>query len=170
MDRPYSIYDMISNVKRHLDCPYEKILNGSIESRLTSKNKKLILSFLASELQTAKITASRPVVEEGGTLNLAGKSAYQDLKKLIMVMKMGKPPVDIAPSKLFDQIVKKLENLLDGSKIESLIEKGMIREALTPMHCDKIDALAKIMHQVIIFRPSPGKNMHFRIMHQEKIC
>ena len=143
------MYDMISNNKRHLDCPYEKILNGSIESRLTSKNKKLILSFLASELQTAKITASRPVVEEGGTLNLAGKSAYQDLKKLIMVLKMGKPPVDIASSKLFDQIVKKLENLLDGSKIENLIEKGMIREALTPMHCDKIDALAKIMHQVI---------------------
>ena len=86
MDRPYSIHDMISNDKRHLDCPYEKILNGSIESRLTSKNKKLILSFLASELQTAKITASRPVVEEGGTLNLAGKSAYQDLKKLIILI------------------------------------------------------------------------------------
>ena len=153
MDRPYSIPDIISNDQRHLDCPYEKILNGSIESRLTSKNKKLILSFLASELQTAKITASRPVVEEGGTLNLAGKCAYQDLKKLIMVLKMGKPPVDIAPSKLFDQIVKKLENLLDGSKIENLIEKAMIRDALTPMHCDKIDALAKIMHQVIIFSP-----------------
>ena len=67
-----------------------------------------------------------------------------------MVLKMGKPPVDIAPSKLFDQIVKKLESLLEDSKMENLIEKGMIREALTPMHCDKIDALAKIMHQVII--------------------
>ena len=131
-----------------MDCPYENILNGSIESRLTSKNKKLILSFLASELQTVKIIASRPVIEEGGTLNLAGKSAYQDLKKLIMVLKMGKPPVDIAPSKLFEQIVKKLEVLLDGNNVENLIEKGMIRDALTPMHCDKIDALAKIMHQV----------------------
>lgn len=140
------VFDLSASL-RHLDCPYENILKGSIESRLTSKNKKLILSFLASELQTAKITASRPVVEEGGTLNLAGKSAYQDLKKLIMVLKMGKPPVDIAPSKLFDQIVKKLESLLEDSKMENLIEKGMIREALTPMHCDKIDALAKIMHQ-----------------------
>jgi len=107
------VFDLSASL-RHLDCPYENILKGSIESRLTSKNKKLILSFLTSELQTAKITASRPVVEEGGTLNLAGKSAYQDLKKLIMVLKMGKPPVDIAPSKLFDQIVKKTRKSTGG--------------------------------------------------------
>ena len=35
------------------------------------------------------------------TLELAGADGYLHLKKLIMLLKMGKPPVNIPPEKLF---------------------------------------------------------------------
>ena len=43
------------------------------------------------------------------TLELAGAEGYAHLKKLIMLLKMGKPPVNIPPEKLFSAIGGKFE-------------------------------------------------------------
>ena len=44
------IYDL-TDILKQLDCPYQCLITGPIETRLAGRNKLVVLSFLASELQ-----------------------------------------------------------------------------------------------------------------------
>ena len=62
------------------------------------KLKKYPSQTKAEKMKVVKDRAST------STLELAGADGYAHLKKLIMLLKMGKPPVNIPPEKLFSAI------------------------------------------------------------------
>lgn len=74
---------------------------------------------------------------------MAGPDGYHHLKKLIMMLKMGKPPATIPADQLFKAIIDKLEVMLQGKMTSDLIRRALIDVPLSPMQCDKMDNLAK---------------------------
>ena len=56
-----------------------------------------------------------------------------------------KPPANIPPQKLFGGICGKIDNLLNGKEISTVIDAPVVKGTITPMHCDKMEKLAKIM-------------------------
>lgn len=137
----------LSAVLRTLNWPYGSLVKTESGGLNSKKMKLRILSFLSSELMASKIIAINDSTSNTSTLEVAGKQAYSNLKKLIMLLKMGKPPTDISSEKLFGGIISKINTILSGRCLDNVIEPPMIKGFLTPMHCDKIDALAKVMNQ-----------------------
>ena len=82
-------------------------------------------------------------MQSSSTLEMAGADGYSHLKKLIMLLKMGKPPATIPADQLFKAITDKVEQMLQGKVASDYIRRALIDVPLSPMQCDKMDNLAK---------------------------
>ena len=54
---------------------------------------------------------------------------------------MAKPPKTITGEQLFKGIIGKVDKACNGKSLEKIIGESMLKQKLTPMHMDKINAL-----------------------------
>ena len=115
----------VSSVLRELECPYDGIYSGPYEQRFVeTKNKVCLLTYLASEIQAEKIYGQTKMdVSDNGVLDHAGKEGYQQMKGLIKMLKMQKPPKTITSQQLFTGINKKIDTILKGRLVSDVIGK-----------------------------------------------
>ncbi|CAL8072480.1 unnamed protein product [Orchesella dallaii] len=100
-----------SGLLKELGCPYGSIMEQPLGSRFdTPEKKKVVLSFLLSELQAARITyVHKPKQLK---VELDESPTAKILRELIMELGLGKPPETITVAALWNNINSKVVTLL----------------------------------------------------------
>lgn len=107
----------LSSFLKELGCQYSQLMAGSVNERLrTEFNKMLVLDYLLTELKSARmIHANKP--DTTLKVNLNESSTAVDLKSMLLVLKLPKPPTNISPKILFDKVAAKLKEYISKSSV-----------------------------------------------------
>ncbi|XP_026536672.1 protein FAM98A [Notechis scutatus] len=129
----------ISGLLGEMNCPYTTLTSGEVTKRLLNqKNCLLLLTYLISELEAAKmlcVNAPPKKAQEG-----AGSEVFQELKGICIALGMSKPPANITMLQFFSGIEKKLKETL--TKVPSNhVGKPLLSKPMGPVHWEKIEAI-----------------------------
>ncbi|XP_070590248.1 protein FAM98A [Erythrolamprus reginae] len=129
----------ISGLLGEMNCPYTTLTSGDVTKRLLNqKNCLLLLTYLISELEAAKMlyVNTPPKKAQEGT----GSEVFQELKGICIALGMSKPPANITMLQFFSGIEKKLKETL--AKVPSNhVGKPLLSKPLGPIHWEKIEAI-----------------------------
>lgn len=113
----------LSGFLRECRCPYKCLTDGPVEQRLSSKENKLILlDYLLSELQAARISATSATQLNNDVVNVSmsdmGEMNAADLLKQMMIsINIPKPPSDVTARLLIDRLTEKISDLISSSSV-----------------------------------------------------
>ncbi|KAM4694095.1 protein FAM98A [Discoglossus pictus] len=129
----------ISGLLTEMCCPYTSLTSGDVTKRLLNKkNCLLLLTYLVSELEAAKmlcVNIPAKKDQDGG-----GSEVFKELKIVCMTLGMSKPPASITMFQFFSGIEKKVKETL--SKVPpSHLGKPLLGKTLGPSHWEKIEAI-----------------------------
>ncbi|ODM93853.1 Protein FAM98A [Orchesella cincta] len=117
-----------SGLLKELGCPYSSIMEQSLGSRFDApEKKKIMLNFLLSELQAARITyVHKPKQLK---VELDESSTAKILREVIMELGLGKPPETITVAALWNNINGKVTNLLKTTGTLDPLFEGFLSPA-----------------------------------------
>lgn len=102
-----------SGLLKELGCPYNTIMEQPLNSRFDAADKKkIMLNFVLSELQAARITWVHSTKSKQLKVELDESSNAKILREIIMELGLGKPPENIAIAQLWNNINGKLATVL----------------------------------------------------------
>ncbi|XP_062863338.1 protein FAM98A [Trichomycterus rosablanca] len=132
----------MSGLLTELACPYPSLTHGAVTQRLLNANNcVLLLSFLVSELEAARMTlVNKPQAAQDGGTETSSSEAFLELKGICMALKMSKPPSNISMFQFFSGIEKKLKEAF--SRVPpSHVGAPLLKKNLGPLHWEKIEAI-----------------------------
>ncbi|XP_052436376.1 protein FAM98A isoform X1 [Carassius gibelio] len=129
----------MSGLLAELCCPYPALITGEVTKRLLNANNcLLLLSFLISELEAARMILVNHPQKKGQ--ETGGSKVFMELKGICMALGMSKPPPNITMFQFFSGIEKKLKEAL--SKVPPAhIGEPLLKKPLGPVHWEKIEAI-----------------------------
>lgn len=138
----------VSGFLQEYGCPYTSLKSGDINSRLSTKqNRILLLFFLTSELLAAKMHfASNPENQIPGSLDTNGAngstsgSIFHELDLVRQGLGMVAPPANITNQMYFSSLEKKLGAALKQIPAD-VLSRPIFSKQLGPAHWEKIEAI-----------------------------
>nr|CAD7262357.1 unnamed protein product [Timema shepardi] len=160
----------VSSFLKELGCGYSCLLEGHMSERLhTRKNRVLLLDFLLTELEAARmVLVNKPELNKTMELQLLANtlvvlsstsedgetevrisnesSTASDLKNMLIALKFPKPPANITPGLLFGKVETKMKEVLSKATPE-LIGKPLFTGVLSEKQWHQLEELHKEMQQ-----------------------
>jgi hypothetical protein len=102
----------LSSLLKELACPYSTVMDPSLNERFESpESRKIVLNFLLSELQAARMLFLSRASEECKSMNvdLAESTTAKILKDICQELDLGKPPESITAEKMWSGIIPKVK-------------------------------------------------------------
>ncbi|KAG7328737.1 hypothetical protein KOW79_008681 [Hemibagrus wyckioides] len=132
----------MSGLLTELACPYSCLTRGDVTHRLLNANNcQLLLTFLISELESARmvlVNAPQRKVQDGGGSSCS--ELFLELKGICVSLGMSKPPSNITMFQFFSGIEKKLKEVL--SKVPPRhVGEPLMTKALGPLHWEKLEVI-----------------------------
>ncbi|KAK3538284.1 hypothetical protein QTP70_034768, partial [Hemibagrus guttatus] len=132
----------MSGLLTELACPYSCLTRGDVTHRLLNANNcQLLLTFLISELESARmvlVNAPQRKAQDGGGSSCS--ELFLELKGICMSLGMSKPPSNITMFQFFSGIEKKLKEVLSKAPPRHVGEPLMTK-ALGPLHWEKLEVI-----------------------------
>jgi hypothetical protein len=152
----------LSGFLRECNCPYSALTDGSIDQRLASKsNKLLLINYLVTELQAARITATVNMltddvqhmkINRAAASTVSKHSEVADLLKQTMIaLGIPKPPDNITAALLFEKFGSKISELL-SSMPERHLGKPLLCSELSEAQWESVEFIAQAMRQDYEYR------------------
>lgn len=102
-----------SGLLKELGCPYGNIMDQPMGSRFdTTDKRKILLNFVLSELQAARILYVHNTKSKQLKVELDESSTAKILREIILELGLGKPPENITTTTLWNNISGKIQALL----------------------------------------------------------
>ncbi|XP_043932295.1 protein FAM98A-like [Protopterus annectens] len=129
----------VSGVVSELQCPYQSLTSGSVTDRLTTnENCLLLLLFLCSELQAARLLFTR---HQPSSVKVEEKNeTLEELKLICETLALPEPELDVSVSQLLTDVHSKI------SECRSLLPDNRLLKPLLnkPLQPDQWEKLAWI--------------------------
>uniref|UniRef100_A0A8C4NDD1 Family with sequence similarity 98 member A n=1 Tax=Eptatretus burgeri TaxID=7764 RepID=A0A8C4NDD1_EPTBU len=121
-------------------CVYTHLTSGDVTRRLLNKdNCRLLLVYLTSELQAARMMAlKQPSKHKGG--DGEGTDDFKQFKAICVTLGMSRPPANITIPQFIGGIQKKLKETLTKVPANHM-GKPVLQKNLGPYHWDKLQAI-----------------------------
>ncbi|KAL7039615.1 hypothetical protein ACKWTF_000051 [Chironomus riparius] len=139
----------LSSFLKELQCSYDVLIGGSINSRMqTVESRYILLEFLITELMSQKmlLVIQKPK-DKGSVLTIHESPTAGALKEIAITLNLGKPPDNISTEALFNKINARFDetihNTPDGHKRigSSLFNPKKSLQTDQWMKIDKIHAM-----------------------------
>ncbi|XP_030075324.1 protein FAM98C isoform X1 [Microcaecilia unicolor] len=130
----------MSGVLSELNCPYTSLTSGDVTSRLTNaKNCLLLLEFLSSELQAARLLSRRliPVPEQS--------EAAEELRQISQALNMPEPTLSSPVSQLLEEMRTKVSDLLSTLPESEAVTSPLLRIPLDPHQWDQLQQIQQAL-------------------------
>ncbi|XP_029475031.1 protein FAM98C isoform X1 [Rhinatrema bivittatum] len=131
----------MSGVLSELHCPYISLTSGDVTSRLTnSKNCLLLLVFLSSELQAARLLSSRltPAPEQS--------EAAEELALISQALNMPESTLGSPMSQLLEEIRSKVSDTLSTLPESEAVMSPLLRIPLDPHQWEQLLQIQWALH------------------------
>lgn len=139
----------LSGFLRECRCPYKCLTDGPVEQRLSSKeNKLMLLNYLLSELQAARVSAAGATQLNNDTIIVSASdtgemNAAELLKQMMLSINIPKPPTDITARLLIDRLTEKISELI-SSKAVGL---PLLKTTLSPSQWEIVEYISHALRQ-----------------------
>lgn len=122
----------LSAFLKEMNCPVQALTEGAMSQRLLSKeNKLLLLGFLCSELEAARMIKVTVPDSSALQVQVRESTTAKDLKILLVTLGFGKPPPNITPAQLFSKAEAKLRELVPKVGAEVMSSKPLFAGGLS---------------------------------------
>eukprot|EP00057_Strongylocentrotus_purpuratus_P024008 XP_011678482.1 PREDICTED: protein FAM98A [Strongylocentrotus purpuratus] len=139
----------LSGLLKELYCPYKVLTQGEMINRLGNKtNRLLLLDFLITELQSAKMIQVRQPTKPSSTApaeDAHWKASSRSLKNLCMLLKLPKPPPNVTEITLFTKLEVTLKSVIASSK--HAVGKPLFKWNLTSGQWGTLDTINEQMRR-----------------------
>lgn len=104
----------LSSFLKEIQCTYDVLVTGNINSRLqTVESRYILLEFLITELMSQKmLSVLKKPKEKSNVLTIHESSTAAALKDIAITLNLGKPPDNISADALFNKINTRLDETL----------------------------------------------------------
>lgn len=140
----------VSSLLKEIYCPYKSLTKGPITERLLlSADKKLLITYLITELEAAKIQAVKKPKKKDVPMQieLAESRTAKELREMLVCLRFSKPPESITPQQLFGEVEKKLKTLSQPSTPREKVGDLLFSGCLTEKQWFQLEYLYKEMYQ-----------------------
>ncbi|KAG8278216.1 Protein fam98a [Homalodisca vitripennis] len=138
----------VSSFLKELGCQYTILTEGNVNQRLQTRgNRLLLLDFLLSELQAARMVRSnKPDPSSNMEVTLQESSTAADLKNLLIALTFPKPPANITPEILFGKVLVKMKEIT-GKVTPARVGKPIFTGVLSDKQWHQIQELQTELHK-----------------------
>lgn len=143
----------VSSLLKELCCPYKSLIAGQITERLiSSDDKRLLIAYLCTELQAAKILTAKTQElknakkkETPMQIELDESGTAKELKEMLICLRLPKPPETITPQQLFGKVEKELKQFSEPSTPREMVGELLFSGCLTEKQWFQLERLYKEM-------------------------
>ncbi|XP_063229367.1 protein FAM98A [Bacillus rossius redtenbacheri] len=138
----------VSSFLKEIGCGYSFLMEGHMSERLhTRENRLLLLDFLLTELQAARMmSVNKPDTSNIMQVQLNESKTASDLKTMLIALKFPKPPANITPLLLFGKVEQKMKEVLAKASPE-LIGKPLFTGVLSDKQWHQLEELQAELQQ-----------------------
>ncbi|XP_033638266.1 protein FAM98A-like [Asterias rubens] len=144
----------LSSLLSELNCPYSALTQGEMINRFGNQQNRLrVLDFLTSELQAAKIIASRPKKVEAMEVDkeCGWHVSSQHLRNICKSLKLSKPPAGVTDIQLFNKIEDEIRTTI-GKAGPGVVGKPILKKKLSEQQWAKLGKINERMRKEYTLR------------------